>query len=459
MKKVLLSVALVSISLAFAQKKEIQNAVKAVDGGNNTEALSQITAADGQLNGKMYLLEPSVQEQYYYAKGLALLKSGKTAEGAAVLAKINDLGKNKIFTGKDNDKNKVYFVGKADADKNGSGLQLKEETYAPTLAGNLGSAVNPLLQTVSGEAQKAYDAKNYSLAAEKFLQVNDLLKAIGQPDQTYEYYSAVSYALGEKKAEAIKTYTDLINSGYTGVKTTYSALNKKTNQRENFDKSTFELMKKMPDYSDFKTETSKSVEEELYDTAASLMIDTGKNEDAVALIEKGLAKFPNNARLNDLKVAAYSRTGNSDKLVSSLKDAVAKNPADKVSWANLGVVLSKDQKNDADAEAAFKKALEIDPSYKQALQGIVFNLYLNSDVDNKIVDGYNAARKAGKIDEANKIIAERKVRFTKALPYLEKLYAVDPTDTDTVRTLKTVYNSLGKADKAAEMKAAEAKLK
>ncbi|MDC8026897.1 hypothetical protein NBY09_12105 [Elizabethkingia anophelis] len=88
MKKILLSAALVSVSLAFAQKKEIQNAVKAADGGNAAEALSQISAADSALQGKMYLLEPSVQEQYYYAKGIALIKSGKTSEGAAVLAKF-----------------------------------------------------------------------------------------------------------------------------------------------------------------------------------------------------------------------------------------------------------------------------------------------------------------------------------------------------------------------------------
>ncbi|AQX84590.1 hypothetical protein OZ664_04040 [Elizabethkingia sp. HX WHF] len=452
MKKILLSAALVSVSLAFAQKKEIQNAVKAADGGNAAEALSQISAADSALQGKMYLLEPSVQEQYYYAKGIALIKSGKTSEGAAVLAKISDLKTNKIFAGKDNNKNKVYFVGKAEADKDGAGLQLKEETYSPTLAGNVGAAVNPLLQKVSGEAQKEYDAKNYPVAAEKFLQVNDLLKAAGQPDDIYKYYAAISYALGNKKAESIALYQDLINSGYTGIKTTYSALNKKTNQRENLDKSSFELVKKSPDYGDFKTETSKSVEEELYETAVALMLDDNKNTEAVALIEKGLAKFPNNAKMNDLKLSAYSRTGDSSKLEQTIKEAVAKNPGDKLNWSNLGVIQSNNPATVADAEASFKKALEIDPNYVPALQGLVFNLYLNGKADAKIVDAYNVARKAGKIDEANKIIAERKVRFSKALPYLEKLNTLTPNEADVVDTLRTVYNSLGKQDKAKELK-------
>lgn len=83
-------------------------------------------------------------------------------------------------------------------------------------------------------------------------------------------------------------------------------------------------MKKSPDYADFKTETSKSVEEELYETAVALMLDDNKNSEAVALIEKGLAKFPNNAKMNDLKLSAYSRTGDSSKLEQTIKEAVAK---------------------------------------------------------------------------------------------------------------------------------------
>ncbi|QCX53990.1 lipopolysaccharide assembly protein LapB [Elizabethkingia sp. JS20170427COW] len=460
MKKVLLSLALVSISMAFAQKKEIQNAVKAVDGGNNTEALAQVSAAENTLQGKLYLLEPSVLEQYYYAKGLALLKSGKIAEGANVLAKISDLGKTKFYVGKDNEKNKVYFAGKEEADKLGTGLKLKEESFTPSLNANLGNIVNPMLSKISNEAQDAYNAKKYNEAAASFLKVNDLLRAVGQPDQTYEYYAAISYALANNKEEAIKVYQDLINSGYTGVKTTYSALNKKTNARENFDKNTFDLVKKSPDYADFKTETSKSVEEELYDTAASLMIDAEKYDLAIQTLEKAIAKFPNNTRFGDLKLSAYSRSGNSAKLEDTIKEALAKNPSDKMNWSNLGIIKSSNQtpENVKQAEEAFSKALALDANYIPALRGICFNLYLNADEDKKLIDSYNEARKAGKIDEANKIIAGRKVKFEKALPYLERLYAADPKDIDTVSTLANVYASLGKADKSKELKAVLKKL-
>ena len=70
MKKIFLSVALVSIAFASAQKKEIAAAVKAIDSENLAEAKNQIAAAEALIGNKTYLLEPAVLEQYYYAKGL-----------------------------------------------------------------------------------------------------------------------------------------------------------------------------------------------------------------------------------------------------------------------------------------------------------------------------------------------------------------------------------------------------
>ena len=110
MKKLILSLAMLTATIAFAQKKEIANAVKAVDSGDLTTANSELLKAEGMFGEKTYLLEPSVLEQYYYAKGLSLLKSGKSTEGAEYLAKINTLGSEDIYSGKDADKNKVYFA-------------------------------------------------------------------------------------------------------------------------------------------------------------------------------------------------------------------------------------------------------------------------------------------------------------------------------------------------------------
>jgi tetratricopeptide (TPR) repeat protein len=61
-----------------------------------------------------------------------------------------------------------------------------------------------------------------------------------------------------------------------------------------------------------------------------------------------------------------------DQFLNNLKEQVAKDPNDKVSWYNLGVLSSKDPSKLAEAEGYFKKSLEIDPAYKEALQGSNF---------------------------------------------------------------------------------------
>ncbi|ACU07512.1 TPR repeat protein [Flavobacteriaceae bacterium 3519-10] len=455
MKKLFLSIALVSATLAVAQKKEIAAAVKAADAGDIAGTNAQIAAAEAAMGGKTYLVEPAVLEQYYYAKGMALLKSGKNAEGASYLAKMSDLGKNKIYTGKDSSKNKVYYVGKAEADK--SGVQgLKEETYTPALSAKIGNTINPLIEKANKTAMDAYSAKNYSVAAPKFKEVYDLLKAGGQDNKQYLYYAGLNYALADKKSEAVDVYNELISSGYTGIQTTYSAKNKKSGELEPMDKVTWELNKKMgatSEYSDFKTETSPSIERELYETNAALLIESDKNEDALKLIETGLKKFPSSVKLSELQGTAYYKSGKMDEFVANLKTQTEKNPTDANNWYNLGVLQSKNPGSEADAIASYKKAVELKPDFVQAWQNLTYTVMGD---DAKAIDDYNAAKKAGKTDQANKIIEARRERLAAALPFAEKWYESDQKNIDAVTLLKGLYMSNKKEAKFQEFKAKEA---
>lgn len=458
MKRIFLSVAMVSVTFAFAQKKEISAAVKAIDAGDTATANAQVTAAEAAMGGNLYLLEPSLQEQYYYAKGLSLLKAGKTAEGASYLAKIDDLGKNKIFTGRDSSKNRVYYVGKASADA--SGIQgLKEESYSPSLNSKLGASLNPIIERTYKAALEEHNGKKYSSAAVKFKEAYDLLKAVGQDNKQLMYYSALSYALADDKPEAIKGYSYLIDSGYTGVETTYTAKNKKTGTVDTLDRTTWDLYKKMGatgDYTDFKTETSKSIEQELYETKAALLVDADRAEEAVAFIQKGLAKFPKNSKLADLQGTAYYKSGKMDQFLATLKTQLAQNPNDANNWYNLGVLQSKEPATMNDAIAAFKKAVELKPNFAQAYQNLTF---ITMGDDAKAIDDYNAARKAGKTAEANKIIEARRARLAAALPYAEKWYQADPESIDAVSLLKGLYLSNKNQAKHEEFEAKEKAMK
>lgn len=454
MKKLILSITLLSVTIAFAQKKEVTAAFKAAQSGDVAAANTQLAAAESVMGGKTELLEPAVLEQYYYAKGMSLVKAGKTAEGAQYLAKISDLGKTKIYSGKDG-KNKVYYVGKAAADASGI-AGLKEETYAPALSGSFGTILNTPIQDANKAAMAAYEAKNYDVAGPKFREVYDLLKAVGQDNKQYLYYSAITYAMSNDKAKAIETYNDLINSGYTGVETTYTAKNS-TGTVEQIDKTQWELLKKTANsgYTDFKTETSKSVEQELYETNVALMYDAAKYDDAIALADKGLKKFPSSAKLSEIKGLAFYKSGKTDQFIAALKETVSKNPKDKDAWYNLGVLASKDPSKMAEAEGYFKKAIEIDPNYTNAYQNLTY-ITMDLDNDGKVIEQFNSLRKAGKASEANKLIEARRARFAKALPYAEKWYALDSNNIDAVSLLKGLYQTTHNDAKFNEFKAKEA---
>lgn len=424
MKKIVLSLAMVSVTFAFAQKKEINAAFKAAESGDYATAKTQASAAESVIGGNTASVDAALLEKLYYAKGVALIKSGNVGEGASTLAKINGL---------------------------------KSDKFTPSLVSKIGQVISPIVEGSNKAAMDAYNAKNYAVAGPKFREVYNLLKAVGQDNKQYLYYSAITYALADDKPNAISTYNELINSGYTGVETKYLAKNKKSGAVEELDKTSWDLMKKTPtgDYTDFKTETSKSIEEELYETNVGLMVDAGKYDDAIALAEKGLQKFPKNTKLGEMKGMAYYKSGKTEQFMSSLKEQVAKNPQDKTSWYNLGVLASKDPSKAAEAEGYFKKTVEIDPNYAPAYQNLSY-LIMDLDNDSKYIDQYNALRKAQKSAEANKIMDARRARFAKALPYAEKWYAADPNNVDAVSLLKGLYQTTHNEAKFQEFKAKEA---
>ena len=107
MKKIVLSVLVLAFSFSFAQKKEIQAAFKALEGGETTVAKTKINEASSLLGGKTHLLDPETLEQYYFVKGLELMTAGQTSEGATMLSKISEMARQKVYTGKDAEKNKV----------------------------------------------------------------------------------------------------------------------------------------------------------------------------------------------------------------------------------------------------------------------------------------------------------------------------------------------------------------
>lgn len=320
--------------------------------------------------------------------------------------------------------------------------------------------LNTKVQATNKTAMDAYNAKNYTAAAPKFIELYELLKANGREDKTYMYYAGVSYALANNIDSATKIYTDLINSGYTGVQTTYTAKDNKTGQVTSYDKNTWELLKKnaSKDYSDFKTEQSKSVEPDLYETLSTLLLNAKKNDEALAIIEKGLAKFPNSTKLKEYQGSALYASGNTDKFLLNLKEQLTKNPNDATNWYNLGVLQSKNPATASEAITSFKKAIELGGNDAKLMGNAYQNLVFTTiGDDDAAVKEINSLRKTNP-DKATELIDARKAKFNQALPYAESWYKAQSENLDAVSTLKDIYSITKNQAKFNEMKAREAEI-
>lgn len=454
MKKYFVSAALAAAVFATAQKKEIANAYKAVEANDMATAKTQIAAAEVAMNGKTTMLEPEVLEQYYFAKGVMLMRSGQNLEGAEHLAKVGEMGKSKIYSGRDANKNRVYYVGKAEADASGI-TGLKEQAYTPTTTAKMVAVVNPIINASNSAALDAYNNKRFEEAGNKFLEVYNLQKAGGQFDGQTLYNAGLSYASANKGDKALDVFNQLISSGYNGVETTYTANNKKTGKVETFDKVTWEAMKMNQNYSDFKTSTSPNIEQQLYETKAALLITENRTDEAITFLDQAAKKFPGNAKLAELQGNAYYKAGKTTEFVASLKNQLERNPNDAVNWFNLGVLQSNDPATASEAENAFKKAVAIDPKMTNAYQNLTFLLMGD---DEEAVKAIEAAKKAGNTGNYNKLVQERRTRFTKAIPYAEKWHSLDRENTNAISILKGLYILTNNDVKLQQIKAREAEL-
>jgi tetratricopeptide (TPR) repeat protein len=141
-------------------------------------------------------------------------------------------------------------------------------------------------------------------------------------------------------------------------------------------------------------------------------------------------------------IEAYEQTNQSDKAESLTKEAVQKEPKNKLYRYAYGVFLLKNEKYQ-DAIEQFNKALEVDPGYADAKYNLGVS-YLNWGV--MLRDEANKRADAGK----GMIKGETGYmeKFKKALPYLEESGQMRPDDAALWLQLGRLYTILNMKDKA-----------
>jgi Tfp pilus assembly protein PilF len=92
----------------------------------------------------------------------------------------------------------------------------------------------------------------------------------------------------------------------------------------------------------------------------------GRLDDAVREQEAALAADPLNVQVRVNLISLYGRTGNPAKAQEQFESAIRLNPGRSDAWYNYGVLLLHERASFAEAERAFRRAVEINPDHAES---------------------------------------------------------------------------------------------
>ncbi|KAF5031964.1 TPR repeat protein [anaerobic digester metagenome] len=132
--------------------------------------------------------------------------------------------------------------------------------------------------------------------------------------------------------------------------------------------------------------------------------------------------------------------------MNNLQEAIDKDPLNPTIHYAIGVNYSLI--NDLDnAEKSYINALDLNPEYFEANYNLGA-LYVNRAV--KLTDEANVLPFSQQ-NEYEELIKQANEYLRKSLPYLEKAIELDPTDRNTLLSLKEIYTRLQMYDKMKEI--------
>lgn len=172
---------------------------------------------------------------------------------------------------------------------------------------------------------------------------------------------------------------------------------------------------------------------------------------ALKTIEAGRTAHPDFMGLVYDELNIYLNRGEGAKQIAKIEGAIAKDPSNRTLYFVAGVAYSSN-KDLVKAESAYKKALEIDANYSDAIYNLAI-IYINRGNDFIIEANKLPNTKASDV-KYNALKKSFTDELGKAAPLLEKARELNPKDANTLTTLREVYVKLGKLDKAAEVKKA-----
>jgi tetratricopeptide (TPR) repeat protein len=408
MKKIVLFALSVGVTLAAsAQKDELKEALKAFKKGDASQTLSLIEP----LSASIRSAEDRYQADYFSLLGDASLK----------LAQSGDMERYTVA---------IEAYESVIALENASG----KPKYSDAAMGSMNQIANDFV-SMAVEDQKAAD---YSGAAKKLHQSYRL----SPKDTIFLYYAAGSAVNGADFEQALDYYIQLRDINYDGSEKRYGAINIETSEMEYFDKPTRDLYIKGGTHKDAKDETTPSKRSEVVKNIALIYQQQGRNEEALKAYDEAQAQNPSDITLMLNKANLYYTLGQPDKFKELMNQASEIDPNNPDLQYNIGVI-SSEQGNIEEARAAYRKTLEIDPTYINAILNLS-STYVNEG--NALVDQMNIlaiSNKKADLDKYDALKEQKDDLFRESVAVLEKALENLPKNNDILTQLKNIYGALG----------------
>ena len=178
---------------------------------------------------------------------------------------------------------------------------------------------------------------------------------------------------------------------------------------------------------------------------SNIYMDEGNSDQALEYLALGREMFEMDQGLVNTEINLYIQLGRTSELIGKLGEALKLDPENDLLLFNRGTIY--DQQGDfTNAEADYKSSLAINPD----AFGTNYNLgalYFNTAIEQN-----NKANATSNNSTHKKLKSKADALFAKALPFLEKAYAIDSKDKNTLLSLKQLYYMNGDYAKSSEMK-------
>ncbi len=267
-----------------------------------------------------------------------------------------------------------------------------------------------LVSDFTDQAVKAFGENKYESALASFKSILDIeaLPVMQEADKAAPVDTVIIFNAGlaaynaEKYEEAVKYYREAAKYEYNGART--------------------------------------------YELIASSYINMQDTAQALTSLQEGFEKYPENSAILVLMINIYLNANKVDDAMKYLDLAIKQDPENASFYFARGSLYDKIGQQD-NAITAYEKAIELKPDYFDAyynLGAIYYNqgvrqLEIANAVPSSQPEKYEAEK--NKADEY----------FRKAIPYMEKASEINPEDTYSLESLKTLYYRLKMMDKFDEV--------